>query len=259
MALAEQLKATKLIFVTSQPGLLYRGEPIRQMLVADLAKITQQNGAGFAPDMSSKAHYAIAACNAGVPRVHVIDGTLDEGLLGEVFSNHGLGTLIYTEPVREHPAGEEEGRARDPDADQAGGRSRGAGEAHEGDEEKPRRLLHLRNRQEPGGLYSASHSHQRGILATIYVRLKPGTTEEMVADTYADAYANAPMIRLTGADLPQIKHVAYTNFCGIGWRVDGFGRAVLVSVIDNLLKGAASQAVQNVNVMFGLPEETGLL
>ena len=99
----------------------------------------------------------------------------------------------------------------------------------------------------------------RGILATIYVRLKPGTTEEMLADAYADAYANAPMIRLTGADLPQIKHVAYTNFCGIGWRVDGFGRAVLVSVIDNLLKGAASQAVQNVNVMFGLPEATGWL
>ena len=99
----------------------------------------------------------------------------------------------------------------------------------------------------------------RGILATIYVRLKPGTTEEMLTDAYADAYANAPMIRLTGADLPQIKHVAYTNFCDIGWRVDGSGRALLVSVIDNLLKGAASQAVQNVNVMFDLPEQTGLL
>jgi len=95
-ALAEHLKATKLVFVTSSPGLVYRGEPIRQMLVAELAKLTQQNGAGLAPETSSKAYHAIAACAAGVPRVHVINGTLDEGLLGEVFSNHGLGTLIYT-------------------------------------------------------------------------------------------------------------------------------------------------------------------
>jgi N-acetyl-gamma-glutamyl-phosphate reductase len=99
----------------------------------------------------------------------------------------------------------------------------------------------------------------RGILATIYVRLKAGTTEAMLADAYTTAYATAPMVRLRGSDLPEIKHVAYSNFCDIGWRVDGTGRAVLVSVIDNLLKGAASQAVQNVNVMFGLPEETGLL
>jgi amino-acid N-acetyltransferase len=112
VALAEQLKATKLIFVTSQPGLLYRGEPIRQMLVAELAKIIQQNGAGLAPEMSSKAQYAIAACNAGVPRVHVIDGTLDEGLLGEVFSNHGLGTLIYTNEYEDiRPAKKKDVRA----------------------------------------------------------------------------------------------------------------------------------------------------
>ena len=95
VALAEQLKAAKLIYVTSQPGLLHRDQPIRQMVVAELAKILQQNGSGFTPEMASRARYAVAACQAGVPRVHVIDGTLDEGLLGEVFSNHGLGTLIY--------------------------------------------------------------------------------------------------------------------------------------------------------------------
>jgi amino-acid N-acetyltransferase len=95
VALAESLKATKLIFVTSRPGLLYRGEPIRQMLVTDLAKLWQQNDEGLAPEMASKVRHAIAACTAGVPRVHVINGTLDQGLLGEVFSNHGLGTLIY--------------------------------------------------------------------------------------------------------------------------------------------------------------------
>ncbi|MGB7218572.1 MAG: amino-acid N-acetyltransferase [Vicinamibacterales bacterium] len=95
VAVAEQLKAIKLIFVTTQDGLIHRGELIRQMLVADLGKLIQTDSAGFATDMLSKAQHAAAACQAGVPRVHVINGTLDEGLLGEVFSNHGLGTLIY--------------------------------------------------------------------------------------------------------------------------------------------------------------------
>ena len=95
LAVAEQLKATKLIFVTAQDGLFHRGQLIRQMLVAELARLVQNDGAGFAPDMLSKAQHAAATCQAGVPRVHVINGTLDEGLLGEVFSNHGLGTLIY--------------------------------------------------------------------------------------------------------------------------------------------------------------------
>jgi len=112
VALAEHLKAAKLIFVTSQPGLLHRGEPIRQTLVADLARLMQQNGAGIAPEMVSKAQHAIAACNAGVPRVHIIDGTLDEGLLGEVFSNHGLGTLIYTNEYEDiRPAKKKDVRA----------------------------------------------------------------------------------------------------------------------------------------------------
>jgi amino-acid N-acetyltransferase len=95
LAVAEQLKATKLIFVTAQDGLIYRGKLISQMLVSELGRLVQQDGAGFAPEMISKAQHANAACTAGVPRVHVINGTLDEGLLGEVFSNHGLGTLIY--------------------------------------------------------------------------------------------------------------------------------------------------------------------
>ena len=95
VAVAEQLKAIKLIFVTNQDGLIYRGQLIPQMLVAELGRILQQDTAGFAPDMVSKAQHAAAACTAGVPRVHVINGTLDEGLLGEVFSNHGIGTLIH--------------------------------------------------------------------------------------------------------------------------------------------------------------------
>jgi N-acetyl-gamma-glutamyl-phosphate reductase len=99
----------------------------------------------------------------------------------------------------------------------------------------------------------------RGILETIYVRVAPGTTEEQLAEVYARAYANETFVRLTGAALPEIKHVAHTNFCDIGWRVDPTGRVILVSVIDNLLKGASGQAVQNMNVMLGVDERLGLL
>ncbi len=99
----------------------------------------------------------------------------------------------------------------------------------------------------------------RGILSTIYVRVAPGTTEEMLGDVYARAYVGATFVRLVGSSLPAIKHVAYTNFCDIGWRVDASGRVILVSVIDNLLKGASGQAVQNMNVMLGVDEREGLL
>jgi len=98
----------------------------------------------------------------------------------------------------------------------------------------------------------------RGILATVYVRLAPGTSEETLAEVYQQAYADALFVRLVGAALPEIKHVAYTNFCDIGWRVDASGRGIIVSVIDNLLKGASGQAVQNLNVMLGVDERTGL-
>jgi N-acetyl-gamma-glutamyl-phosphate reductase len=100
----------------------------------------------------------------------------------------------------------------------------------------------------------------RGILETIYGTLVPGTTEAQVAGALTTAYVEAPFVRLTGGSLPEIKHVAHTNFCDIGWKVDQErNRVVLVSVIDNLLKGAAGSAVQNLNVMLGLDERTGLL
>ena len=95
VAVAEALKATKLIFITPQDGLLYNNQIIRQMLVAELQKLLQQNGGGFLPDVLSKAQHAVAACMAGVQRVHIINGRVDEGLLAEVFSNEGIGTLIY--------------------------------------------------------------------------------------------------------------------------------------------------------------------
>jgi N-acetyl-gamma-glutamyl-phosphate reductase len=100
----------------------------------------------------------------------------------------------------------------------------------------------------------------RGILSSHYVRLSPGVGSAEVSAAFASAYAAAPFVRVTGADLPEIKHVAWTNFCDIGWKVDEEnGRALVVSVIDNLLKGAAGSAVQNFNVMSGLDERTGLL
>ncbi len=112
LAVAEQLKAIKLIFVTSQDGVVYHRQLVRQMLVAELGRLVQQDGAGFQPEMLSKAQHAIAACNAGVPRVHVINGTMDEGLLGEVFSNHGLGTLIYANEYEDiRPAKKKDVRA----------------------------------------------------------------------------------------------------------------------------------------------------
>ncbi len=99
----------------------------------------------------------------------------------------------------------------------------------------------------------------RGILSSNYVRLTPGVTAAQVSDAFAHAYAAAPFVRLTATDLPEIKHVVWSNFCDIGWKVDeANGRAVVVSVIDNLLKGAAGSAVQNFNVMCGLEECAGL-
>ncbi|RPI56940.1 MAG: N-acetyl-gamma-glutamyl-phosphate reductase [Acidobacteria bacterium] len=100
----------------------------------------------------------------------------------------------------------------------------------------------------------------RGILETIYAKVRPGTTSAQVGDVMHAAYGAAPFVRITGETLPEIKHAAYTNFCDIGWRVDAAGgRIVLVAVLDNLVKGAAGQAIQNMNVMLGFDERTGLL
>ncbi|HUR33632.1 MAG TPA: N-acetyl-gamma-glutamyl-phosphate reductase [Vicinamibacterales bacterium] len=99
----------------------------------------------------------------------------------------------------------------------------------------------------------------RGILETIYVRVAPGTTEEAIGDVYDAVYRDEPFVRVVGSALPEIKHVTHTNFCDIGWRVDASGRVVIVSVLDNLVKGASGQAVQNMNVMIGAPETAGLL
>jgi N-acetyl-gamma-glutamyl-phosphate reductase len=100
----------------------------------------------------------------------------------------------------------------------------------------------------------------RGILETIYARVRQGTTLRDVSEVLGAGYQNAPFVRLTGETLPEIKHAAYTNFCDLGWRVDtAGGRILMVAVLDNLVKGAAGQAIQNFNVALGFDERTGLL
>ncbi len=100
----------------------------------------------------------------------------------------------------------------------------------------------------------------RGILETIYVRLRRDTTADQVGRVLHETYADAPFVRLTSETLPEIKHVAHTNFCDIGWRVDApTRRLVLVACLDNLGKGAAGQALQNFNIAFGFDERDGLL
>jgi amino-acid N-acetyltransferase len=95
VSLAESLKATKLIFITTSDGLFHQGQLIRQLLASDLDQILANKKSEILPDMLSKAIHASAACRAGIPRVHIINGRVDEGLLAEVFSNEGIGTLIY--------------------------------------------------------------------------------------------------------------------------------------------------------------------
>lgn len=95
VAVAEALKAVKLIFITAQDGILVQGRLMRQIPVADLESVLALQKDEILPEQRSKATYAVAACKAGVPRVHVINGKVEEGLLAEVFSNEGIGTLIY--------------------------------------------------------------------------------------------------------------------------------------------------------------------
>jgi amino-acid N-acetyltransferase len=95
LEVAKSLNATKLIYITTVDGLICQGQLIQQILVADLDALLANPKNNFAPEIISKAQYASAASAAGVSRVHVINGRVDEALLAEVFSNEGIGTLIY--------------------------------------------------------------------------------------------------------------------------------------------------------------------
>ncbi|UWZ83577.1 N-acetyl-gamma-glutamyl-phosphate reductase [Occallatibacter riparius] len=99
----------------------------------------------------------------------------------------------------------------------------------------------------------------RGILSTIYVKFKQPQTRTQVLHTYRDFFAGSSMVRIHEHGLPQIQHVVRTSYCDIGIQLSHDGkRAVIVSCLDNLLKGASSQAVQNMNVMYGWDEAEGL-
>lgn len=100
----------------------------------------------------------------------------------------------------------------------------------------------------------------RGILSTCYATLTSGATAEAVDAAYTGMYGEEHFIRLRGRGAyPATKETRGSNFCDLGWHIDSrVGRVVVVAAIDNLVKGAAGQAVQNLNAMFGLDERTGL-
>ncbi|MBX7135897.1 MAG: N-acetyl-gamma-glutamyl-phosphate reductase [Fimbriimonadaceae bacterium] len=99
----------------------------------------------------------------------------------------------------------------------------------------------------------------RGICSTIHVSLKSGVTRDEIMARWKAQYRDRPFIDIREEGWPSTKEVQGSNRCALACEVDErTGFAVLVGVIDNLVKGAAGQAVQNMNLMFGLPEETGL-
>ena len=100
-------------------------------------------------------------------------------------------------------------------------------------------------------------NYVRGILATIYVQLADGVTQTQVDQAYLKAYEGKPLVRLTG-QMPSIRGVANTPYCDLAWQQQG-NMLVVVSAIDNLLKGAASQAMQCINIKFGFEPATGLI
>jgi N-acetyl-gamma-glutamyl-phosphate reductase len=113
----------------------------------------------------------------------------------------------------------------------------------------------------PVSVYFAPHlaPMTRGILATCYAPLTGELPEERLLSLYRDAYRNEPFVRVLDTELPQTKATLGSNFCDVAVRVDPERRlAVAVAAIDNLVKGAAGQAIQNMNLMFDFPETEGL-
>ena len=113
---------------------------------------------------------------------------------------------------------------------------------------------------EPGKLVFSPHllPVPRGILSTIYVPLAAGWNEARVRAVYAAAYAGEPFVQVLGAGtLPSLAQVNHSNLCALGIAVSG-QMLIVVSALDNLIKGASGQAVQNMNVMFCFEEREGL-
>ncbi len=101
----------------------------------------------------------------------------------------------------------------------------------------------------------------RGILATIYVEKNENTSASAIYQAFSDMYKDEPFVRLLKqGEFPQTKNVEGTNYCDIGvWASDSSSRVIIVTAIDNLIKGASGQAVQNMNICCGLDETMGLV
>jgi amino-acid N-acetyltransferase len=233
-AVAAQLKAVKLIFVTPHDGLTHRGELIRQMIIGELSQLVQQDPTGFPATLLSKAQHAAAAVTAGVPRVHVINGFQDEGLLGEVFTNHGLGTLIYANEYEDiRPAMKKDVRAiqmltrQGVEADELLERSRAAIERELGDyfifevDKNPVACVALhvyreRNQGELACLYvSPSHENEgigRKLIQFVEARARSLGLGELVAlSTQAFTYfqSKGGFVEGTPDDLPPARRARY--------------------------------------------------
>jgi N-acetyl-gamma-glutamyl-phosphate reductase len=104
-------------------------------------------------------------------------------------------------------------------------------------------------------------AYDRGILATIHVELAPGWTAARIGELYREMYAHERFVRLLPpGEWPSVAGVRQTNFCDLNWAVDEkHGHLIVVSAIDNLVKGASGQAIQAMNAMHGMPEHLGLL
>lgn len=99
----------------------------------------------------------------------------------------------------------------------------------------------------------------RGIFSTIYLHLREPMEAQSIDACYRDFYGSSPMVRWFGANLPEIQHCVRTNYCDLGFALaQDKQRLIVVACLDNLLKGAAGQAVQNMNLLFGWPEQEGL-
>jgi N-acetyl-gamma-glutamyl-phosphate reductase len=99
----------------------------------------------------------------------------------------------------------------------------------------------------------------RGIYTTIHAKVNAGDNSQTIENIYSKYYSDKIFIRLLEQSIPELKDVNYTNFCDISWSVLENNTLVLISAIDNLIKGAAGQAVQNMNIMFGLKQNEGIM
>lgn len=98
----------------------------------------------------------------------------------------------------------------------------------------------------------------RGIYTTMHAKLTADYSEEQIHELYMHNYANKKFIRVLGGSLPELKNVQHTNFCDIGFKVYD-NNLIIITAIDNLIKGASGQAIQNMNIIFNFSQATGLL